>query len=116
MTDSSPGDHGSRKSSAAAADNASLHSQPSSLLLSEDHYGSNVASDLPLADDNKFVNGKLWLYITNSIHENLTYYYMIIYFDLLHLKSMGLLFMIWFEIYWSILDILYASSEWYEYQ
>ena len=59
MTDSSPGDHGSRKSSAAAADNVSLHSQPSSLLLSEDHYGSNVVTDHSLADDNKFVNGKL---------------------------------------------------------
>ena len=54
MTDSSPGDHGSRKSSAAAADSALSHSQPS-----EDHYGSNVATDHPLADDNKFVNGKL---------------------------------------------------------
>ena len=55
MAESSPGDHGNRRSSATVADGALSQSQPSSLLLSEDHFV--VASDHPLADAYKCVNG-----------------------------------------------------------
>ena len=57
MAASSPGDQGSRRSSATVADSASSHSQPSSLLLSEDHFGSNGSSDHPSAAAYKFING-----------------------------------------------------------
>ena len=57
MAESSPGNHGSRKSSATVVDGTSSHSQPSSLLLSEDHFGSTVPSDHPSVYANKFING-----------------------------------------------------------
>ena len=57
MAASSPGDHGSRRSSATVADSASSHSQPSSLLLSGDHFRSNGSSDHPPAATYKFING-----------------------------------------------------------
>ena len=57
MTESSPGDHGSRKSSAAAADSALSHNQPSGLPLSEGHFGNSAPSDHPSTDAYKFPNG-----------------------------------------------------------
>ena len=57
MAASSPGDHGSRKSSGTVADSTLFYSEPSGLPLSEDHFGSNVSSDHPSADAYKFING-----------------------------------------------------------
>ena len=57
MADSSPGDHGSLRSSATVADSASSQSQPSGLPLGEDHFGNSAPSDHPSTDAYKFPNG-----------------------------------------------------------
>ena len=57
MTESSPDDHGSRKSSAAVADSGLSHCQPSGLPMNEDHFGNSAPSDHPSTDAYKFPNG-----------------------------------------------------------
>ena len=54
MAESSPGNHGDH---ATVANSGSSSSQPSSLPMSEDHFGGNNAISLPLAEPYQFNNG-----------------------------------------------------------
>ena len=55
MAESSPGDHGDHGGSTAVTDSGSSNNQPSSLPMTENHFGGNISH--PLAETYQFING-----------------------------------------------------------